>query len=155
MIYPHIVIIRWMATFLLDRTQQVKIGKEYPHSSHPNGGVLHVTLFGPKCFLVYINEIKTLVPLYKYVDDSTLFEVCDRKAMQVYSTIKSTYFEKRRDGLCERYFNKMKVSSHKLNHLLPDKIYINYDTRHSNKYPLPITRTTRYRHPLIPRGLHN
>ena len=32
-------IIRWMATFLLDRIQQVKIGNEYSHSGRPNGGV--------------------------------------------------------------------------------------------------------------------
>ena len=29
-------ILRWMATLLLDR---VKIGNEYSHSGHPNGGV--------------------------------------------------------------------------------------------------------------------
>ena len=31
-------ILRWMATFLLDRAQRVKIGNEYSHSGHPNGG---------------------------------------------------------------------------------------------------------------------
>ena len=38
---------------------------------------------GPKCFLVYINDLRTTVPLYKYVDDSTLFEICDRKGVYV------------------------------------------------------------------------
>ena len=32
-----------------------------------------------KCFLVYVNDLKTTVALYKYVDDSTLFEISDRK----------------------------------------------------------------------------
>ena len=32
-------ILRWMTTFLLDRALQVKIGNEYSHSGHPNGGV--------------------------------------------------------------------------------------------------------------------
>ena len=65
-----------MATFLLDRAQRVKIGNEYSHSGHPNGGVPQGTLSGPKCFLVYyINDLRTTVPLYKYVDDSTLFEI--------------------------------------------------------------------------------
>ena len=65
-----------MATFLLDRAQRVKIGNEYSHSGHPNGGLPHGTLSGPKCFLVYyINDLRTTVPLYKYVDDSTLFEI--------------------------------------------------------------------------------
>ena len=33
--------------------------------------------WGPKCFLVYINYLRTTVPLYKCIDDSTLFEVCN------------------------------------------------------------------------------
>ena len=76
-------ILRWMATFLLDRAQRVKIGNEYSHSGHPNGGVPQGTLSGPKCFLVYINDLRTTVPLYKYVDDSTLFEICDRNDVSV------------------------------------------------------------------------
>ena len=67
-------ILRWMATCLLDRAQRVKLGNEDSHSGHPNGGVPQGTLSGPKCFLVYINDLRTTVPLYKYVDDSTLFE---------------------------------------------------------------------------------
>ena len=32
-------ILRWMASFLLDRTQRVKIGNKYSHTGRPNGGV--------------------------------------------------------------------------------------------------------------------
>ena len=99
---PHIR--RWIATFLLDRTQRVKIGNTFSPPGHPKGGVPQGTLLGHKCFLVYINDLETpghpkggvpqgtllghkcfLVyindlempaPLYKYVDDSTLFETC-------------------------------------------------------------------------------
>ena len=74
-------ILRWMATFLLDRAQRVKIGNEYSHSDHPIEGVPKGTLPGPKCFLVYINDLRTTVPLYKYVDDSTLFDICDRNGV--------------------------------------------------------------------------
>ena len=35
---PAHILIR-MATFLSDRAQRVKIGNEYSHSGHPNGGV--------------------------------------------------------------------------------------------------------------------
>ena len=60
-----------------------KIGNKYSHCGHPNGGVSLRTLSGPKCFLVYINDLRTTVPLCKYVDDSTLFEICDRKGVSV------------------------------------------------------------------------
>ena len=38
---------------------------------------------GLKCFLVYINNLRTTVPLYNYVDDSTLFEICYRNDVSV------------------------------------------------------------------------
>ena len=72
---PHAL--RWMATFLLDRSQRVKIADVYSDSGSPNGGVPQGTLSGPKCFLMYINVLRTTVPLYKYIDDSTLFEICN------------------------------------------------------------------------------
>ena len=68
---------RWLAAFLLDRQQQVKIGNIYSRTGSPNGGVPQGTLSGPKCFLLYINDLETHVPLFKYVDDSTLFEICN------------------------------------------------------------------------------
>ena len=70
-------IVRWIAAFLLDRHQQVKIGNIFSRSGSPNGGVPQGTLSGPKCFLLYINDLETHVPLYKFVDDSTLFEICN------------------------------------------------------------------------------
>ncbi len=72
-----------MTAFLLDRAQRVKIGNEYSHSGHPNGEIPQGTLSGTKCFLVYINDLRTTVPLYKCVDDSTSFEICDIKGVSV------------------------------------------------------------------------
>ena len=65
---------RWMATFLLDIDQRVKIGNGHSHSGHPNGGVPQGTLSEPKCFLIYINNLRTTVLLRKHVDDSTFLK---------------------------------------------------------------------------------
>ena len=68
-------ILRWMGSFLLDRTQQVKIGKTVSSVGNPNGGVPQGTVSVPRNFIMYINDLTTIAPIYKYVDDSTLFEV--------------------------------------------------------------------------------
>ena len=34
-------------------------------------------------FLLYVNDIEANVPLYKYVDDSTLFEICNTTDVSV------------------------------------------------------------------------
>ena len=70
-------IVRWMASFLLDRVQMVKIGDTLSPAGQPNGGVPRGTLSGPKSFLIHINELQTRCPLYKYVDDGSVFEVCN------------------------------------------------------------------------------
>ena len=40
---PHIL--RWMGSFLLDRTQEVKIGKTVSSVGNPNGGVPQGTVY--------------------------------------------------------------------------------------------------------------
>ena len=40
-------------------------------------------LSGHKCFLVYINDLESHVPLYKYVEDGTLFEICNTNDVSV------------------------------------------------------------------------
>ena len=57
--------------------------KHYSQSGLPNGGVPQGTLSGPKRFLIYINDLETPAHLYKYVDDSTLFEVCERNGVSL------------------------------------------------------------------------
>ena len=144
-------ILRWMATFLLDRAQRVKIGNEYSHSGHPNGGVPQGKFSEPKCFLIYINDLRTTVPLYKYVDDSTLFEICDRNDVSVIQEsvdIAARWTE-------QKYFDKIKIGTHRLNYLLPDKRHIEYNIRQQNVYPLPVTRTNRFRNSFIPWALYN
>ena len=71
---PHIL--RWMGSLLLNRTQQVKIGKTVPSVGYPKGGVPQGTVSGSRHFIMFINDLTTTAPLYKFVDHSTIFEVC-------------------------------------------------------------------------------
>ena len=56
----------------------------------------------------------------------------------------------RRDYLCKKYFINMKARSHKVNCLLPENRHVDHDLRRGNTYPLPVTRTNRYKNSLIP-----
>ena len=71
-------ILRWIGAFLLDRSQKVIIGNNCSSSGSPNGGVPHGTLSGPKCVLLYINDLESHIALCNYVDDNTLFEIFTR-----------------------------------------------------------------------------
>ena len=53
------------------------------------------------------------------------------------------------------YFDKIKVGTNRLNYLLPDKRHTEYNIRQENVYPLPVTRTNRFRNSFIPWALYN
>ena len=72
-----------MAAFLLDREQSVKIGESLSQPGYPNGGVPHGTFSGPNNLLVYINDLSTPCYIYKYVDDSAIFEICNPTSVSV------------------------------------------------------------------------
>ena len=72
-------LVNWTASFLCQRQQRVKIAKDVSPWSVLNAGVPQGTLLGPVCFLLHINDLKTSCDTYKYVDDSTAWEVCSGK----------------------------------------------------------------------------
>ena len=65
-----------MSAILLEPKRKVKIEDSESQLGSPNGGVPQGTLSGPKNFLAHINDLSTPCPIYKYVDDSTIFEIC-------------------------------------------------------------------------------
>ena len=75
-------IVRWIGVFLLDRSQKVITGNNCSSS----GSLIEGCHRGP-CralnVLLYINDIESHFPLYKYVDDSTLFEICNTNDVSV------------------------------------------------------------------------
>ncbi len=63
-------IVRWLAAFLLNRTQCVKVGNVLSNEGRPKGGRLAPKILG------HINDLQTPIPLYKYIDDYNVIEVC-------------------------------------------------------------------------------
>ena len=73
-------IVRWMAAFLLDREQTVKIGASVIDcitTSVSQWRCPTRNVVGAQELLVYINDLRTPCSIYKYVDDSTVFEICN------------------------------------------------------------------------------
>ena len=65
-------IVHWVAAFLHQRKQRVKIGTDRSDWLQLNGGVPQGTLLGPICFLLHISDLKTCCADVKYADDSTI-----------------------------------------------------------------------------------
>ena len=76
-------LVRWMTAFLIDHEQRVNIGDGVSRPGYPNRGVPQGTLSGPKHFLVHINDLRTSCPIYEYLDDSTIFELCNQSRVSV------------------------------------------------------------------------
>jgi hypothetical protein len=72
-------IIQWMHSFLSDRKQRVKIGKNISDWLQLNGGMPQGTWIGLYIFLILINDLTTDdAQLHKYVDDVTMTEILER-----------------------------------------------------------------------------
>ena len=104
-----------MAAFLLDREQTVKIGKSVSQPGYPNGGVPQGTLSGPNNLLVYINDLRTPCSIYKYVDDSTIFEIWNPTSVSVLyrSPLSSLLI-----GLMTMVYNIMRINTMKTKEII-------------------------------------
>ena len=106
-------LVRWMAAFLVDRQHRVRIDDTLSELGFPNGGVPQGTLSGPKDFLAHINDLTTPCAIYKYVDDSTIFEVCN-------STSISRIQESADIALQWSNLNDMKINTSKTHEMVID-----------------------------------
>ena len=71
-------LLRWMHSFLLNRQQRVKIGSNVSRWAVLRGGIPQGSWFGPLTFLILINDLETSLPLFKFVDDTTMVEVINQ-----------------------------------------------------------------------------
>jgi len=71
-------LMKWIHSFLENRQQRVKLGGHLSNWKGVTAGVLQGTLFGPITFLWHINDLSTTCQAVKHVDDSTIWEHCNR-----------------------------------------------------------------------------
>ena len=67
--------LHWVMDFLSNRSQIVKVGNSLSDSLEIWGTVPQGTKLGVFLFLLMINDLKTNVPTYKYVDDTTIYTI--------------------------------------------------------------------------------
>lgn len=77
------ILMNWCANFLEHRHFRVKMGKLKSDWKEINAGVPQGTILAPLFFLIMINDLTTTLPLYKYVDDCTAYEIISRSTNNV------------------------------------------------------------------------
>ena len=80
----HPILVRWVAAFLLDRSQFVQIGSFASLPKTLNGGIPQGTKLAPMLFAVMVNElVKNWSLSAKFVDDLTIMEVIPRNSPSI------------------------------------------------------------------------
>ena len=70
---PHLI--NWIKGFLHQRMHQVKIGNYTSEWLPIKGSVPQGTIFGMDGFVIHVNDMKSLLDTFKYVDDTTTMEI--------------------------------------------------------------------------------
>ena len=89
------ILLNWCASFLRNRQQRVKLGTFKSSWKQINAGVPQGTKLGPLFFLVMINDFPAAFPLYKFIDDMTMFEVV------LVPMIQTTTLQQEVDSFCQ------------------------------------------------------
>ena len=70
-----VFLLHWIFDFLSDRSQAVKVGNATSNALPVWGTVPQGTKLGVVLFILMINDLKTGVPTFKYVDDTTIYSI--------------------------------------------------------------------------------
>jgi hypothetical protein len=76
------ILLLLLLLFMCGRRQCTKIGDLVSEWCTINAGVPQGTLLGPVGFVVHINDLKSILDIAKYVDDSSVWEVYSKKAQE-------------------------------------------------------------------------
>jgi hypothetical protein len=105
------VIIRWMMSFLTDRHQRVKIGDNLSGWLKMAAGMPQGSFLGPLTFIILIDNLRAACLTHKFVDDTTLTEILNRRAASSMQTIVDDLVQQAAD-------NAMNVNGRKTKELL-------------------------------------
>ena len=72
-------LLKWLASFLSERQQCVKIDHHISSILTINGAVPQGAILGLEAFCRMIKDMRSSLPIYKFVDDSTISEVLPKK----------------------------------------------------------------------------
>ena len=69
------ILLRWIESFLQNRKQRTKVGKQYSQWTQITSGVPQGSVIGPLLFLVYINDLPSLLQSHckLFADDSKIY----------------------------------------------------------------------------------
>ena len=83
------ICVEWQKAFLTSRTKssRVKLANAKTDWTEVAGGVLQGTLSGPENFLNMIDDLHTEVDDVKFVDDVTLYEVCNTHSQKIWAAV--------------------------------------------------------------------
>ena len=76
-------IINWITLFLSKRTQRVRINSVFSSETTLNGAIPQGTLLGIEAFIAMIDNLKSKLRIYKYVDDGTTYKILNNDIMQI------------------------------------------------------------------------
>ena len=104
---------KWIASFLTERTQLVKLCNTQSDWNYIHGGVPQGTKLGPELFVLVINDLQTKCDSYKYIDDTCIvYTGSDSQAPNLHEAADAAYL-----GTIQ---NDMKINKRKTKELVID-----------------------------------